>query len=91
MYITYVYTICLMYITAIEWHNIHQPVECMHKMLCLLGQEICKKYNAMYPVYRNVPKIVSIHMQWRSQGGVQWGTCPTNLALCPTKMFLVRV
>ena len=26
------------------------------------------------------------HTQWRSQGGAHWGTCPTNLALCPTKI-----
>ena len=31
--------------------------------------------------------------QWHSKGGAgaHWGMCPTNLALCPSKMFLVRV
>ena len=29
-------------------------------------------------------------LQWRRQGGAHWGTCPTNLVLCPTKMFLSR-
>ena len=29
--------------------------------------------------------------QWRSQGGAHWGTGPTNLVLCPTKLFLVRI
>ena len=28
--------------------------------------------------------------QWHSKGWAHWGTYPTNLALCPTKMFLVR-
>ena len=27
------------------------------------------------------------YFQWRSQGGAHWGTCPTNLALCPTKIL----
>ena len=25
--------------------------------------------------------------QWRSQSGAHWGTGPTNLVLCPTKLF----
>ena len=31
------------------------------------------------------------YVQWRSQGGAHWGTCPTNFILCPTKFFLVNL
>ena len=28
--------------------------------------------------------------QWRSQGGAHWGTGPTNLVLCPTKLLFSK-
>ena len=34
------------------------------------------------PVYSGVPQ--GSVLQWRSQAGAHWGTCPSNWGLCPT-------
>ena len=30
-------------------------------------------------------------MQWRSQAGSHWGTCPSNWKLCPTRQVLLKI
>ena len=52
----------------------------------------CSYVRKCYYGHKNLQRFyVLMCDQWHSQGGAHWGTCPTKLALCPTRVFLVRV
>ena len=58
-----------------------------------LMEHICDRHNECYHLPLGVEERrkkwfqPDILVQWRSLGGAHWGTGPTNLVLCPTKLF----
>ena len=81
-------------ITYVHCSNVCNELYWLPVVLGIIMLALC--YNTAIKIskydsyHAHIPLILYSYVctQWRSQGGAHWGTCPTNLALCPTKIVI---